>query len=271
MEPEEDVSEETVMLTRRVRRQKRADAAGSIEGAVDDADSIEDRTIAIDRRRLAGGAAADPIAGGDEGAESLEDRTVVMARRSRADAAGAEPDDGNDDDADSIEDRTIAIDRRRPAGGAAAESEPESESDDGVDDRTHLIEDRTIAVERRRRPAPEEAPLEERTVVISRRRRTDAVDEPAPEDEELYETVRRAPAAVVEQTPAIYKPRAAPRTPHRPPSYPDAVAPTRVLDTDAVSVRKAGRRQSAFAVAAVGGASIVSIVGLVLLGIAVFA
>lgn len=237
MDREEDVSEETVMLTRRVRRQKRADAAGSIEGVDDDADSIDDRTIAIDRQRPADGAALEPIAG-DDGAEPFEDRTVVMARRSRADAAGAEP---------------------------------ESESDDGVDDRTHLIEDRTVALERRRRPAPEEAPLDERTVAISRRRRTDAAEEPAPEGEELYDTVRRAPATVAEQTPAIYKPRAAPRTPHRPPSYPDAVAPTRVLDTDAVSVRKAGRRQGALAVAAVGGASIVSIVGLVLLGIAVFA
>lgn len=204
--------------------------------------------------------------------ESVDD-TVMLTRRVRRQRRSdvADPDaqpDGEDEVA--VDERTVVMDRRR------SDAEPD-ESDSGIDDSTHLIEDRTVAIARRRRKTPESAggDLEERTVVVERRKRKDVepadADEPASTDESLYETVRRPPAeAASDQHPAIYKPRAAPRAPHRPPTVAQDIAPTRVIDARVASVTKASRRRSIVAVAAVGGASVVSLVGLVLLALFVF-
>ncbi|WP_045256963.1 hypothetical protein [Microbacterium hydrocarbonoxydans] len=270
MEPDDDIPEATVRLTRRVRR--RSEAVGT-DPQVDaesegDAEAIEDRTVVMSRRRRGADAAdAEP----EEA--SLEDRTVVMSRRRRgADAVEAEP----EEDSPLVEDRTVVMSRRRSDADAVV-TVAEAEADDELDEHTHMIEDRTVAVKRSRRPradvrpVPEEDPgLDDRTVAVERRRPEAPADRSA-EDEDLYETVRRAPASDTAPPPAIYKPRAAPRTPHRPPAQPEAIAPTRVIDPGIASVAKASRRQSALAVAAVGGACVVSVVGLALLGVMLFA
>jgi len=242
MDSDDDIPEATVRLTRRVRRRSQAG-----EGPI----PADAGTEAV---------AGD---GADDDSPLVEDRTVVMGRRRRA--VDSESDDDVDEDSPLVEDHTVVMGRRR-RGGA-----DDSESDDDLDEHTHMIDDRTVAVERRRRPDPtaDEVSVEDRTVAVERRRRTDAPPERAEDDEELYDTVSRPPAADVEMPPAIYKPRAAPRTPHRPPASPGDIAPTRVIDADRVSVAKAARRRSLYAVAAVSGACVVSVVGLVLLGFTV--
>ncbi|MFF5625229.1 hypothetical protein ACFY5A_07655 [Microbacterium sp. NPDC012755] len=207
MDPDDEVFEETVMLTRRVRRQRRVDATGESD---DDADPVEEHTVVMDRRR------------GKDVVES----------------------DSGDADADA-------------------------DADAGVDESTRLIEERTVVIERRRRSSTDDAPAEEHTVAIDRRRREGAENTPTADDESLYDTVRRPPAPEQKSTPSIYKPRAAPRTPHRPPVQTEETAPTRVHDSGILSVTKAGRRGGIIAVAAVGGACVVSVVGLVLLAVAV--
>ncbi|WP_448719506.1 hypothetical protein [Microbacterium natoriense] len=319
MEPDDEIPEATVRLTRRVRRRsEEVGTAPQVEAEPEgDAEAIEDRTVVMSRRRRGADAAdaepeeasledhtvvmsrrrrgADAVeAETEEDSPLVEDRTVVMSRRrSDADAVEAEPDEEA-----SLEDRTVVMSRRRP-GADGAEAEPEeasledrtvvmsrrrsnadaveAEPDDDLDEHTHMIEDRTVAVKRSHRPradvrpVPEEDPgLDDRTVAVERRRPETPADR-SDEDEDLYETVRRAPASDTAPPPAIYKPRAAPRTPHRPPAQPEAIAPTRVIDPGIASVAKASRRQSALAVAAVGGACVVSVVGLALLGVALFA
>jgi hypothetical protein len=271
MGSEDDAPEETVKLTRRARRRSQSEAVDADVRSGADEVEVEDRTVVMGRRTRGGAAETAPD---DDDESAVEDRTVVMGRRRRPDAEVVEPDDGleSDDDLDVgsalIEERTVVMGRRRQADAG------EAESDDGIDGRTHLIEDRTVAVDRGRRAAtaPEDAAIDERTVAVRRRRRSDAVAEPAIDDEGLYDTVSRPPAVAEEAPPpAIYKPRAAPRTPHRPPVAPGDNAPTRVLDADRISVTKAARRRSLYAMAAVSVACVVSLVGLVLLGFTVFA
>jgi hypothetical protein len=136
------------------------------------------------------------------------------------------------------------------------------------------LDERTVVVERRGSAGAsglaqggEGVDLDDRTIVADRRRRTGPAAEAGPDDEGLYDTVRRPPTAEAEKTPAIYKPRAAPRTPHRPPAFPGDVEPTRVIDPGVMSVTKDGRRRGLYAVVAVAGACVVSVVGLVLLGL----
>ncbi|MBW8762806.1 MAG: hypothetical protein JF592_09505 [Microbacterium sp.] len=271
MDSDDDIPEATVRLTRRVRRRSQAgegpipaDAgteAVAGDGTDENAPMVEDRTVVMGRRRRAVDFESDDDL--DEDSPLVEDRTVVMGRRRRA--VDSESGDDVDEDSPLVEDHTVVMGRRR-RGGA-----DDSESDDDLDEHTHMIDDRTVAVERRRRPdlTADEVSVEDRTVAVERRRRTDAPLERAEDDEELYDTVSRPPAADVEKPPAIYKPRAAPRTPHRPPASPGDIAPTRVIDADRVSVAKAARRRSLYAVAAVSGACVVSVVGLVLLGFTV--
>ncbi|HZU94586.1 MAG TPA: hypothetical protein VFF85_13240 [Microbacterium sp.] len=242
MGSEDDAPEETVKLTRRARRRSQSEAVD-----------------------------ADVRSGADEVEVEVEDRTVVMGRRTRGGAAETESDD---DDESAVEDRTVVMGRRRRPDAEVVEPDDGLESDGDLDGGSALIEDRTVAVDRGRRAAtaPEDAAIEERTVAVRRRRRSDAVAEPAIDDEGLYDTVSRPPAVAEEAPPpAIYKPRAAPRTPHRPPVAPGDNAPTRVLDADRISVTKAARRRSLYAMAAVSVACVVSLVGLVLLGFTVFA
>jgi len=273
MGSEDDAPEETVKLTRRARRRSQSEAVDAdVRSGADEVEvEVEDRTVVMGRRTRGGAAETAPD---DDDESAVEDRTVVMGWRRRPDAEVVELDDGleSDDDLDVgsalIEERTVVMGRRRQADAG------EAESDDGIDGRTHLIEDRTVAVDRGRRAAtaPEDAAIEERTVAVRRRRRSDAVAEPAIDDEGLYDTVSRPPAVAEEAPPpAIYKPRAAPRTPHRPPVAPGDNAPTRVLDADRISVTKAARRRSLYAMAAVSVACVMSLVGLVLLGFTVFA
>lgn len=326
---EDDAFDETVMLTRRGRRSRGADAAspaapGSIDSGADDAIdehtvSIEDRTVAVPRRRRT--ESADDVDPTDADAEApVDEHTIAIDRRSAPVTASTDAED------DGLDDRTVAVSRRR-----AADPEPDPDAEDPFDDRTVAVvrdatpsgdlggldarlggeeplEDRTVVIDRGRPdsgpatldavptgadPAAPEPQIEDRTVVIDRsvEDRTVAVDRAVVVDrraapasaspelvsadvaEDLDATVPAAPPRVVEAepTPAIYKPRAAPRRPSRPPVIQGGIAPTREFDEQAVSLVRRARRVSLWSLLSVLGACAVSVAGLITLAYFVFA
>jgi hypothetical protein len=159
---------------------------------------------------------------------------------------------------DDPNEETVMLTRRmRRAQPAASNPVAEASAEDEVDESTVIVEERTVVIDRGQKAA---APHE------------DGVAEDLYDTRVSYDTVRvqSPPAAVVEETPAIYKPRAAPRVPSSPPPLAGDIEPTRVTDAVTGSVVKASRRRSLFSVAAVAAAGVVSVVGLALLGVAVF-
>ncbi|MFT4158079.1 MAG: hypothetical protein QM630_09185 [Microbacterium sp.] len=245
MEPDEGVvEEETIMLTRRVRRQQRADVVG--ESAAETHVSPTDAFGVSLSDQFDGAIAVSPTDELDESTRHIDERTVVVDRRWGGDAAaeGVPTDASGGSDLDVLDERTVVGDRLRrgtdAANSAATAGVPGSADVDAFD---------------------------ERTIVADRRRRSDPAGVPGLDHEGLYNTVHRPPAVEVEKTPAIYRPRAAPRTPHRPPALSGDAEPTRVIDPGVMSVTKDGRRRGLYAVIAVAGACVVSVVGLVLLGL----
>ncbi|MCP1428804.1 hypothetical protein J3D45_001302 [Microbacterium foliorum] len=121
----EDPVEETVMLTRRARRSRQSDAAptdppvigtpaqaseAQADGYADAADDgVDDRTIAVPR----------------EPAQSVEDHTVVVARRRSAGDRPVLPPAQDD-----LEDRTVVVDRAADADAAAPTREPVEDAED---------------------------------------------------------------------------------------------------------------------------------------------
>lgn len=293
MTDHDDTVEETVMLTRRRIRSQRTDAvegapAAESAQAEESPAGVDEHTVVIERRR-------DPVAAPEPAVidDSVDDRTVAIGRR----LAGEEPEPQTEVD---LDESTVMLGRRRRSEPAADETPADdASSDDAVEDRTiavdrrrqvdvdsgqdvvdDAVEDRTIAVDRRRdlgHPGAAGDPEEDHTVAVDRRlpapssqpRRTDVIVAP-PED--LDVTVPAAPPRRVdaEPTPAIYKPRAAPRAPSRPPVVHGAIAPTRVLDEEVESVGRRARRISVLTLASVVGACAVSVGGLVALAFLVF-
>lgn len=294
---DDDAVDETIMLTRRGRRSRGADAAapdargktdsGAVDAVHDNAVlddntvSIDDRTVAVPRRRRTD--PVDEVVPTDAAAEALVDEhTIAIDRRSALVTPATDADD------DRLDDRTVAVSRRR-----AADPQPEPKVDDPFDDRTVAVvrgatpsgdrggldarlggeptEDHTVVIDRSGDQA-----VEDRTVVVDR---SAAPASASPElvsayvGEDLDATVPAAPPRVVEAepTPAIYKPRAAPRRPSRPPVIQGGIAPTREFDEQAVSLVRRARRVSLWSLLSVLGACVVSVAGLITLAYFVFA
>jgi hypothetical protein len=206
-------------------------------------EGLDDETVVLSRRalrrRAQAAATQDGPADADEHAEDLDERTVVMDRSARS--ADAVPDADAGEHADDLDERTVVMDRS----ARSADAVPAREIDDST-----VVVDRTVIVDRSRTPrGPRGSDLDP-----------------------LHDTVRvvRAPAPVVPQTPAIYKPRAAPRVPSAPPAVAGDIPPTRTADVPLPSVSRTSRRRSVYALAAIAAAGLVSIAGLaVLVGVVV--
>lgn len=189
-------------------------------------------------------------------AEALSDTRDAAADAGDADAAadsvdadaaenGADPDD--DADADVVDEATVVVDRR----SAAAEEPGTDREGDPLDESTVLVSRTPRRVRRKRSEQSEDQG-------DSSADRTDAA---APVS---FAAPTGAPA------PEIYRPRPAPLGPSAPPVVIGATAPTRTVDAGLLSVAKQGLRWSRATLLAVGAACVVSVAGLVALGLFVF-
>ena len=192
------------------------------------------------------------------------EETVILTRRDRrragaaSDAAPPVAEVASDDADDAIDDATVVVDRSAPSVVDAPD-------------------DATVVVDRSAPPAAD-AP-EDATVAVARparrlRRKKGAAaegDGTAPQAAGPRFRVDSFAAPDGAPAPAIYKPRPAPRTPVAPPVVVGAAAPTRVVEPGLPSVAKQAQRWSVVTLAAIVGAGVVSVVGLVALGFVVFA
>lgn len=215
------------------------------------------------------------------------EETVILTRRERrragaaSDTARREPDDTSS----AVDEATIVVDRakttpssgraddsagRAPEPGAVAEPDPAAQvALDGADDATVVVD--------RSAPPAADTP-EDATVAVARparrllRKKGAAADAdgaaPKAAGSRLQVDSFAAPDGA--PAPAIYKPRPAPRAPVAPPVVVGAAAPTRVVEPGLPSVAKQSQRWSVLTLAATVGASVVSVVGLVALGVVVF-
>ncbi|MFS2243128.1 hypothetical protein [Microbacterium sp. OR16] len=141
-------------------------------------------------------------------------------------------------DADELDERTVVIDR------------------DSADERTVVI-DRSGAG-----ASTADASIADTIVVRSR-------DAAAEAESSIADTVVAPPRrSGSEATPAIYKPRPAPIVPSRPPTVTAGAAPTRDTAVVKTSVVRRDRRAGVVVVASVAVACLISVVGLVTLGVA---
>ena len=148
-------------------------------------------------------------------------------------------------DADELDERTVVIDRG------------------GADERTVVIDrggadERTVVIDR----SGADASIADTIVVRSR-------DAAAEAESSIADTVVAPPRrSGSEATPAIYKPRPAPIVPSRPPTVTAGAAPTRDTAVVKTSVVRRDRRAGVVVVASVAVACLISVVGLVTLGVA---
>lgn len=191
---------------------------------------------------------------GEEDDEAV-DETVMLTRRARRQAGQAPADPPSAEDA--VDDSTVVIDRS------------------GLDEQTVVIprpasDEHTVVVPR---PASDEDTVvvprpasDEHTLVVDRSRPADAGTPDL--DPSLMDTIAAPPRReVVDPAPAIYKPRPAPRIPSRPPAVTGGEPATRDTAAVTASVVRRSRRAGALAVICVAGACIVSVAGLVTLGV----
>lgn len=177
---------------------------------------------------------------------------------------------------DEVEETVILTRRdRRRAGAASDAAAPVAEV--APDDADDAIDDATVVVDRSAAPAAD-AP-EDATVAVARAARRLRRKKGASAEGDGIAPPAAAPRFRVDSfaapdgapAPAIYKPRPAPRTPVAPPVVVGAAAPTRVVEPGLLpSVAKQAQRWSIITLAATVGAGVVSVVGLVALGLVVF-
>ncbi|TFV96691.1 hypothetical protein [Orlajensenia leifsoniae] len=210
---------------------------------VDRGDDEDERTVIVDR--------------GDDD----DERTVMVDRGDDEDERTVMVDRGDEDE------RTVIVDRADAEADADAD-----EADDGtaVVDRQHTsVDDGTFVVDRAahdleqplfRPPAPprDKAPL------VRRGRRA---LRPAPLDPSLVRTALDAPGPGAV---APYGPRSLPEPSAPPAQLAPTASATRVVDGSLPSVEGEARRLSLISVGAVVAASVISVVGLVLLAVLLF-
>ncbi|KQQ92848.1 hypothetical protein ASF62_13670 [Leifsonia sp. Leaf325] len=221
---------------------------------VDRGDDEDERTVIVDR-------------GDDE-----DERTVIVDRGDDEDERTVLVDRGDDEDertvlvdrGDDEDERTVIVDRADHADHA---DDDEAADGTAVVDRQHTsVDDGTFVVDRAahdleqplfRPPAPprEKAPL------VRRGRRA---LRPAPLDPSLVRTAREAPGPGAV---APYGPRSLPEPSAPPAQLAPTASATRVVDGSLPSVEGEARRLSLISVGAVVAASVISVVGLVLLAV----
>ncbi|KQO96860.1 hypothetical protein ASF30_17435 [Leifsonia sp. Leaf264] len=218
-------------------------------------DDEDERTVIVDR---GGGDEDERTVLVDRGGDDEDERTVLVDR-------------GGDDEEDE---RTVIVDR-----GGGEEDERTvlvDRADDQVDDdgtavvdRQHSVDDGTFVIDRAThdldqplfRPPP---PAREKAPLVRRGRRT---VRPAPLDPTLVRTALEAPGPGAV---APYGPRSLPEPTAPPAQLAPTAQATRVVDGSLPSVEGEARRVSLIAVGAVVAASVVSVVGLVLLAVLLF-
>ena len=176
--------------------------------------------------------------GGHRADSEAGEPTRRSRRRSDVGSDASDASDASDGsvrywDADELDERTVVIDRS------------------GADERTVVI-DRSGA----------DASIPDTIVVRSR----DAAAEAEPSSADTVVAQPRRSGS--EATPAIYKPRPAPIVPSRPPTVTAGAARTRDTTVVKTSVVRRDRRAGVVAVASVAVACLISVVGLVTLGVA---
>ncbi|MEL4319790.1 hypothetical protein WJX64_12315 [Leifsonia sp. YIM 134122] len=204
---------------------------------VDRGDDEDERTVIVDR--------------GDDEAES-----TVIVDRGDDEAESTVIVDRGDDEAES----TVIVDRG------------DEEADDGtaVVDRQHTsVDDGTFVVDRaahdREQPLfRPPAPPREKAPLVRRGRRA---LRPAPLDPSLVRTALEAPGPGAV---APYGPRSLPEPSAPPAQLAPTASATRVVDGSLPSVEGEARRLSLISVGAVVAASVISVVGLVLLVVLLF-
>ncbi|MET1015190.1 MAG: hypothetical protein ABWX76_00140 [Leifsonia flava] len=205
-----------------------------------------------------------------------DERTVIVDRGDDEDERTVIVDRGDDDDERTVmvdrgdeDERTVIVDR---ADADADADEADDEADDGtavVDRQQTSVDDGTFVVDRAahdleqplfRPPAPprEKAPL------VRRGRRA---LRPAPLDPSLVRTALDAPGPGAV---APYGPRSLPEPSAPPAQLAPTASATRVVDGSLPSVEGEARRLSLISVGAVVAASVISVVGLVLLAVLLF-
>lgn len=147
--------------------------------------------------------------------------------------------------------------RRRDVGSDASDA-----SDGSVGSVRHSdadeLDERTVVIDR----SGADASIADTIVVRSR-------DAAAEAESAIADTVVAPPRrSGSEATPAIYKPRPAPIVPSRPPTVTAGAAPTRDTAVVKASVVRRDRRAGVVVVASVAVACLISVVGLVTLGVA---